>query len=128
MQALYSCRVGKRALEDAIVDQVERRRPHAESLQYVRELQPHFEGRFDELDARIDEFVQGRATERVGVVERSIIQLGLVELLHRPDVPTAVVIDEARHLVETFATEDSVRFVHGVLDRLGRSVRENGVA
>ena len=125
VQAIYSCRVGDRPLDHAIVDQVERRRPHAESLDYVRALQPHLEDHFDELDARIDEFVQGRATERVGVVERSILQLGLVELMHRDDVPTAVVIDEARHLVETFSTEDSVRFVHGVLDRLARAVRSD---
>lgn len=128
VQALYSCRVGDRPLEHAIVDQVERRRPHDESFQYVRELQPHLDGQLDALDARIDEFVQGRAVERVGVVERAILQLGLVELMHRPDVPTAVVIDEARHLVETFATEDSVRFVHGVLDKLGRSVRGDAEA
>lgn len=123
VQAIYSCRVGSRPLDHAIVDQVERRRPHAESLEYVRELQPFLEDRFDELDARIDAFVQGRSVERVGIVERSILLLGLVELMHRPDIPTAVVIDEARHLVETFSTGDSVRFVHGVLDKLGRAVR-----
>ena len=48
----------------------------------------------------------------------------LVEFMHRDDVPVAVAIDEAHHLVETFATEDSVRFVHGILDRLARDVRE----
>jgi len=126
VQALYSCRVGDRPLDHAIVDQVERRRPHAESLDYVRELQPYLEHRLDELDAKIDEFVQGRSVERVGVVERAILQLGLVEIMHRPDIPVAVVIDEARHLVETFSTEDSIRFVHGVLDKLGKTVRTKG--
>ncbi|HKK70034.1 MAG TPA: transcription antitermination factor NusB [Candidatus Krumholzibacteria bacterium] len=123
VQALYSCRVGGRPLPDAIVDQVERRRPHTETLQYVRELEPLLDDQLQALDARIDEFVQGRAAERVGAVERAILQLGLVELMHRDDIPVAVVIDESQHLVETFSTSDSVRFVQGVLDRLAREVR-----
>ena len=123
VQALYSCRIGGRDLGDAVVDQVERRRPHGDTLKYVRELQPFLEGKLEELDARIDPHVQGRTAQRVGAVERAILQLGLVELMHRDDVPVAVVIDEAHHLVETFATEDSVRFVHGILDRLARDVR-----
>lgn len=123
MQALYSHRVGGVPLADAIVDQVERRRPHLETLQYVRELQPHLDGQVAALDARIDPLVEGRSPERVGAVERAILELGLAELLHRPDVPTAVVIDEAQHLVEMFTSEDSVRFVHGLLDRLRIEVR-----
>ena len=54
VQALYSHRVGGVALSDAIVDQVERRRPHAESIQYVRELQEHLEGGLGLLDEMID--------------------------------------------------------------------------
>lgn len=123
VQALYSHRVGGVPLADAIVDQIERRRPHLETLQYVRELEPHLEGQIAALDARIDPLVEGRSPERVGAVERAILQLGLAELLHRPDVPPAVVIDEAQHLVETFTSADSVRFVHGLLDRLRAEVR-----
>lgn len=123
VQALYAHKVGGVALSDAILDQVERRRPHAETLQYVRELQPHLDGQIAALDARIDPLLETRAPSRVGAVERAILQLGLVELLHRPDVPAAVVIDEAQHLVLTFTTEDSVRFVHGLLDRLRAEVR-----
>lgn len=126
VQALYSHRVGGVALSDAIVDQVERRRPHADSLRYVRELQVHLEEEMARLDELIDQTLESRAPERVGQVERAILQIGVVELLHRPDVPTAVVIDEASHLVLTFSGEDSVGFVHGVLDKVGRQVRPTG--
>ena len=123
VQALYSHRVGGVALSDAIVDQVERRRPHVESVQYVREIQEHLEGDLGVLDEMIDRHLQTRTPERVGQVERAILQVGVVELLHRPDVPVAVVIDEATHLVRTFADEDSVGFVHALLDRIGQDVR-----
>jgi N utilization substance protein B len=123
VQALYSHRVGGVNLPDAIVDQVERRRPHAESLQYVRELQEHLEGGLDEFDRLIDAHLQSRAPDRVGQVERAILVIGVVELIHRPDVPTGVIIDEAAHLVRTFSGDDSTGFVHAVLDRVGQEVR-----
>jgi N utilization substance protein B len=123
VQALYSHRVGGVELSDAIVDQVERRRPHAESLEYVRDLQAHFESGLAPLDELIDQHLQTRTPERVGQVERSILQIGVVELLHRPDVPTGVIIAEAAHLVRTFTGEDSVGFVHALLDKVGREVR-----
>jgi N utilization substance protein B len=123
VQALYSHRVGGVALSDAIVDQVERRRPHAESIQYVRELQEHLEGGLGLLDEMIDRHLQTRTPDRVGQVERAILQIGAVELMYRPDVPVGVVIDEATHLVRTFAAEDSVGFVHALLDRIGQDVR-----
>ncbi len=126
VQALYAHRVGGVALADAIVDQVERRRPHAESLQYVRELQDFLDGQLARLDGLIDAKLETRSPERVGQVERAILQIGIVELLHRPDVPIAVIIDESAHLVRTFTGEGSVGFVHALLDKVGKDVRGDG--
>jgi transcription termination factor NusB len=43
--------------------------------------------------------------------------------MHRPDVPTSVIIDEATHLVRTFTGEESVGFVHALLDKVGKDLR-----
>ncbi len=123
VQALYAHRVGGDPLPEAVQAQVERRRPHAESLDYVHVLQGILAGRLGELDARIDAAVEGRAPERVGAVERAILQLALAELLHCEDVPAPVVLDEAVELTRTFSTEASTGFVLGVLDRLVRAAR-----
>lgn len=123
VQALYSHRVGGVGLAHAVIDQIERRRPHGESVEYVRLLQDHLAGELAELDRLIDQHLENRSPERVGPVERAILQVGVVELLHCPDVPTAVIIDEATHLVLTFTSEDSVGFVHALLDKVGKDVR-----
>ena len=123
VQALYAHRVGGVGLAAAVLDQIERRHPHAESLQYVRELQDLLDGKLAELDAHVDRHLETRSPERVGQVERAILQIGVVELLHRPDVPTSVIIDESAHLVRTFTGEDSVGFVHALLDKVGKDVR-----
>ena len=123
VQALYAAEVGRTPLAEAVSYQVERRQPHPDALTYARELEAILADRFAELDAQIDPLLEGRSAARVGAVERAIVRLGLAELMHRPDVPVAVVIDEGIALARHFATEDSARFVHGLLDKLGRSVR-----
>ena len=51
-------------------------------------------------------------------IDRNVLRIGAFELLGRPDVPVAVVLDEAVELVKTYSTDDSGRFVNGVLAAL----------
>jgi N utilization substance protein B len=74
--------------------------------------------------ARIDEILTGYAegwtVERMPGVDRAVLRLGVYELLWRPDVPEAVVIDEAVELAKTLSTDESPRFVNGILARVLR--------
>ena len=54
-------------------------------------------------------------------VDRAILRIGVWEILHTDDVPTAVAIDEAVELAKEFSTDDSPSFVHGVLARIARA-------
>lgn len=54
--------------------------------------------------------------ERIAAVDRNILRLALFELLHAPENPPAVVINEAIELARRFSSVDSVDFVNGVLD------------
>lgn len=77
------------------------------------------------IDAILGEFAQGWTLERMPDVDRAVLRLGVYELLWRTDVPDAVVIDEAVELVKALSTDESPRFVNGVL---GRIVRERPAA
>lgn len=68
-----------------------------------------------ELDETISKYSQDWALERMPVVDRNVLRIGVFELLHDPETPTAVVINEAVELAKKFSTEDSGRFVNGVL-------------
>ena len=82
----------------------------------------------EEKLADIDEKIRQASThwrlERMARVDRNILRLGTWELAYRPDVPRAVILDEAVELAKEFGTEDSGAFVNGVLaqiaDGLGR--------
>jgi transcription antitermination protein NusB len=71
---------------------------------------------------RIDEvlrtYVEGWTLERMPAVDRAILRLAVYEMLWRDDVPAAVAIDEAVELAKTLSTDESPRFVNGVLGRI----------
>ncbi|MGH8907000.1 MAG: transcription antitermination factor NusB [Egibacteraceae bacterium] len=75
----------------------------------------------DDHRAELDEVIRAHAhdwrLERMPVIDRNLLRMGLHQILHRPDIPTAVAIDEAVELAKEFSTDDSARFVNGLLSR-----------
>jgi N utilization substance protein B len=78
-------------------------------------------GHRDEIDRLISEHAEGWSLQRMPAVDRAVLRLGVYELLWEPDVPDAVAIDEAVELARTLSTDDSPRFVNGVLAQLRRA-------
>jgi transcription antitermination protein NusB len=74
-------------------------------------------GRIDEILA---DYAEGWTVSRMPGVDRAVLRLGVYELLWREDVPDAVVIDEAVELAKSLSTDESPRFVNGVLARVLR--------
>ncbi|GAA2802716.1 transcription antitermination factor NusB [Saccharopolyspora taberi] len=71
------------------------------------------------IDELLVEHAEGWTLARMPAVDRAVLRLGLYELLWRSDdVPPAVAIDEAVELVKALSTDDSPRFVNGVLGRI----------
>lgn len=77
--------------------------------------------------ARIDELLSAAAVgwevERMAAVDRAVLRLAVYELLEEPDIPVAVVLDEAVELAKQYSTEESGRFVNGVLATVAADVR-----
>jgi N utilization substance protein B len=73
-----------------------------------------------DLDQLIGRHAEGWTVPRMAAVDRTILRLACYELLHRPDVPVAVAIDEAVEAAKELSTEDSGRFVNGILGRIAR--------
>jgi transcription antitermination protein NusB len=81
-----------------------------------------------DLDELIGRFSRGWRIERMPAVDRTVLRMATFELAHRPDVPTGTVISEAVELAKRFSTEDSGRFVNGLLARLATELRPDGPA
>ena len=76
--------------------------------------------------ADIDPIITGAAEnwriERMNVLDRMILRMAIYEFLHETETPAKVIINEALELARTFSTDDSVRFINGVLDAVRRTL------
>ncbi len=79
-------------------------------------------GTVAEIDPMITEAAENWRIERMNVLDRLILRLAIYEFLHEPDTPAKVIINEALELARTFSTDDSVRFINGILDAVRRSL------
>ena len=75
------------------------------------------------IDTLIERFAIDWAIDRMPVIDRTVLRMGTYELLHREDVPTGVILSEAVELAKRYSTEESGRFVNGVLGAIAADVR-----
>jgi N utilization substance protein B len=79
--------------------------------------------RGSEIDRLVDAAAIDWDIERMAVVDRNVLRLAVAELLECPEVPVAVVLNEAVELASAYSTEESGRFVNGVLATLADQIR-----
>jgi transcription antitermination protein NusB len=94
---------------------------------FAAELVQGVEAREAEIDQVIATHSIGWSVERMPVIDRTLLRLATFELLGRPDVPTGVVISEAVELAKQYSTDESGRFVNGVLSAVAGAVRPGEV-
>jgi transcription antitermination protein NusB len=79
----------------------------------------------EELDGIIRKSAEHWSLERMPVVDRNVLRIGIYELIYT-DVPAGVIVDQAVTLAKLLSTEDSGRFVNGLLGRVARERRPQG--
>jgi transcription antitermination protein NusB len=95
-----------------------------EDLQRAREDVRRFASRLfngtvqhrEEIDELISQQAEHWKMSRMAVVDRNIIRMSVYELMHEPDTPRLVIIDEAIEIGKRFGTEKSSQFINGILD------------
>ena len=92
-------------------------RAFAETL--VRGTKLH-QGKIDEL---ITQYAENWDLDRMAVVDRNILRVGIFELLWTADIPPKVAINEAIEVAKKFSTQESSRFINGMLDRIHKELR-----
>ena len=108
--ALYNWDLTGKPLESLLEDDVD---------PFVRELTESVAARHAALDRRIDEISKGWPAERLGVLERNILRVGIFEL-EGDTVPVEVAISEAVNLAKRYASDDAAKLVNGILGRIAK--------
>ena len=84
--------------------------------------------RTDEIDPVIQETLDNWRLDRLAIVDRNVLRMAVYEMLHEPDTPEVVVIDEAIEVAKRFGGDESGQFVNGILDAVRKRARETGAA
>lgn len=123
LKALYQWDLVGAAPERALEDVCREEAAPPESAEFARQLVAGVLERQRDIDALISSYAREWRLERMAVVDRNVLRLGVFEILHRPDVPESVAINEAVELAKRYGDAESGRFVNGILGQLVRDRR-----
>ncbi|MFB0841978.1 transcription antitermination factor NusB [Paenibacillus oleatilyticus] len=128
VQSLYQIEMNEATAADAIAHVIEEARTEDEA-QLTRErdqIVPHevlelVEGTMQhkrQIDGLLSDYLKGWQMDRLSKVDREIMRLATYEMVFREDVPAKVVVNEAIEMAKNFGTEESGKFVNGVLGKM----------
>ncbi|MBK8816081.1 MAG: transcription antitermination factor NusB [Methylococcaceae bacterium] len=122
VQALYQWQMTGQSLINIEQQFEEEERLKGTQKSYFRELFHGVPKELDNIDTILNEFVD-RPVDGIDPVERAILRIGVYELLHRPEMPYRVVLNEAINLAKHFGADGSHRYVNGILDKVAQQKR-----
>jgi len=110
---------GTNLLETLVARDIPENGPDARPIrEYTRELVIGVSDNRRKIDELITTYAQGWDMDRLPAVDRNILRLGIYEILWSTSVPTSVAIDEALDLAKELSSDDSSKYIHGVLGRI----------
>ncbi len=122
MQALYQWQLTQQTFSEVLAQFIERNEYKTADASYFHALLSGSIEHQLELSARIGEFAD-RPWSQLDPIERAILLIGMYELLHCPEVPYRVVVNEAVELTKQFGATDGYKYINALLDRVARVVR-----
>lgn len=116
LQALYALSVTEDQNDETVGAIIKDDTLSDKALGFARALYDTVRRNRDWADSTIQSLAENWRLERLAQIDRSILQMALVEMKESPDVPFKAVINEALELAKTFSTADSAAFINGILD------------
>jgi transcription antitermination protein NusB len=127
LQILYQWDIGKRDIDQSSATFFDLQWPNADPppgdlRDFAATLARDTTERLSEIDPLIADTAERWRPERMAILDRLILRMAVCEILRDPSTPPAVVINEALELARTFTTEESVKFINGMLDAIRKKI------
>jgi N utilization substance protein B len=120
VRALYELEIGGGKPDEVLAITLEEAGLSAENAAYAETLVRGYRRNASTLDHTIAQALIDYDFTRLAAVDRNLLRVATYELLHEPEIPPAVTIDEAVMIAKRYSTAESSKFVNGVLGRLLR--------
>ena len=124
---LFQHDVGKNATEPVFSELIVENGLPQEYVPFAKELTEGTLANMQGIDELLVKYLLNWEFDRLAAVDRNVLRLAVYELLYRDDIPTAVTINEALELSKAYNSEESAKFLNGVLDKLAREKKSDEV-
>lgn len=124
LQVLFQLDMAKEKLDTATVVRkwAEEFAVPETSIPFAQALVEGTLSHMEEIDEKLGQYSEGWALTRMANVDRNLLRLACYEILYREDIPGRVTINEALEIAKRYASEESGKFINGILDRVVESV------
>ncbi len=132
LQALYARELSNEPITDVMEHTLKELRADPESFEFAKKLIFETLQHENEIEDQIRAKVSHWEFDRIAVIDKMLLRMGICELLFFPDIPPKVTINETIEVAKAFSTEHSGKFVNGVLDAIyadlkkTKSLRKSG--
>jgi N utilization substance protein B len=118
LKVIYQWDVGKNDLEIALKDRIAEVDLDPNNINFIETLVQGTLKNIEEIDQVIEQYLMEWSLDRVSSIDRNILRLGVFEILFKEDTPDKVAVNEAIELAKVFSTDQSAKFINGVLDKV----------
>jgi len=123
-QTIFQIDVGKNSPEEALTQRLQQVLLGESEKDFCRRLVKGTLENLQEIDKKIQQYVVDWKIERMPSVDRNLLRMAIFEMMYCEDIPNKVAINEAIELAKIFGSEESAKFINGVLDRLLKELGE----
>lgn len=125
LQVLYAYEMNGNGLQnllDGILIDITNKNDREFSTHIVNSVIAHR----DELDQKISERVTNWEMDRIALIDRILLRIGIAELFYFPDIPPKVSINEVIEIAKDYSTSNSGKFINGILDAILTDIKKSG--
>lgn len=122
VQALYQWQMTGESLTRIEMSFLEEDLLKGAQKKYFSEIFHGVPKQLNEIDEALSEFVD-RPVEKIDLVERAVLRIGVYELINHLDTPYKVIINEGVNLAKCFGADGSHKYINGVLDKVSKNIR-----
>lgn len=118
LEALYRIELANDNVEAILKDILNRGKPKLDTQNYAKRLTKETTSHLPKIDKIIKEVAENWEFSRIAIIDKNILRFAICEILYFDDIPPKVSLDEAIEIAKKYSTQNSGRFVNGVLDKV----------
>jgi len=125
LQILYACEMNYESLQPLTIEILKEIKDESDNM-FAQELIRKVLANVNDLDTRIIQRVANWEMNRIALIDKILLRMGICELLFFPDIPPKVSINESIEIAKDYSTSGSAKFINGILDAVLAEEKKKG--